>query len=240
MTDEIQYTADLEVELVKHNVSDGDAIWAARVSTAGERSLDARDEDPAASRGLLRFLLRERHGSPFEHGSMTFRVTMPRFVGREQLRHRAGFSYNEESGRYRKYQPHFYVPGPDRPSVQVGKPGAYTFELGTEKQYDLVVDAYITSISVAWQQYNRMLDGGIAREMARGVLPEAILSTMYITCNARSLMHYLSLRTKDERAEKQSYPQWEIEQVARKMEAHFAELMPITYEAFNDYGRVAP
>ena len=240
MTDEIQLTSALEVELVKHNVSDSDAIWAARVSTAGERSLDARNEDPAASRGLLRFLLRERHGSPFEHGSMTFRVTMPRFVGREQLRHRAGFSYNEESGRYRKYEPRFYAPGTKRPLVQVGKPGAYEFTFGTPEQHELVTDAYFIAISTAWQQYNRMLDGGIAREVARGVLNEAILSTMYITCNPRSLMHYLSLRTKDERAEKKSYPQWEIEQVARQLEAEFAKLMPITYEAFNDYGRVAP
>jgi thymidylate synthase (FAD) len=231
---------EMHVEVVKHNLSDADVIWAARVSTAGEASLESLDEDPAKSRGLIRFLLRERHGSPFEHGSITFRVTMPRFVGREQLRHRAGFSYNEESGRYRKYEPNFYVPGPERPLVQVGKAGAYTFELGTEEQYNLMLDAYFISIGVAWEQYNRMLDGGIAREVARGVLPEAIFSTMYITCNARSLMHYLSLRTKDDRAEKKSYPQWEIEQVARQMEASLAELMPITYEAFNDYGRVAP
>src|SRR5690606_28081346 len=128
----------------------------------------------------------------------------------------AGFSYNEESGRYRKYEPNFYVPGHERPIVQVGKAGAYTFEMGTEEQYDLMIDAYLISIATVWEQYNRMLDGGIAREVARGVLPETIFSTMYITCNARSLMHYLSLRTKDDRAEKMSYPQWEIEQVARK------------------------
>jgi len=231
---------EMHVEVVKHNLSDADVVWAARVSTAGEASLESLDEDPAKSRGLIRFLLRERHGSPFEHGSITFRVTMPRFAGREQLRHRAGFSYNEESGRYRKYEPNFYVPGHERPIVQVGKAGAYTFEMGTEEQYDLMIDAYLISIATVWEQYNRMLDGGIAREVARGVLPETIFSTMYITCNARSLMHYLSLRTKDDRAEKMSYPQWEIEQVARKMEKSLAELMPITYEAFNDYGRVAP
>lgn len=239
MTD-FNTNGELHVEVVKHSLSDADVVWAARVSTAGEASLESLEQDPAESRGLIRFLLRERHGSPFEHGSITFRVTMPRFVGREQLRHRVGFSYNEESGRYRKYEPNFYVPGPERPLVQVGKAGAYTFEFGTQEQHELVVDAYLISIGTAWKQYNRMLDGGIAREVARGVLPETIFSTMYITCNARSLMHYLSLRTKDDRAEKKSYPQWEIEQVARKMETSLGELMPITYEAFNDYGRVAP
>lgn len=237
---EIQFLTDVEVELVKHNVSDADPIMAARVSTAGEASLAAATADPAESRGLLRFLLRERHGSPFEHGSLTFRVTMPRYAGREQLRHRAGFSYNEESGRYREYEPRFYVPSGDRPLQQVGKAGAYDFIHGSDLQVQVTRAAYERVIAFAWDHYKALLASGVAREVARGVLPETIMSTMYITVNPRALMHYLSLRTKDDRAEKKSYPQWEIERVARKMEALWAETMPLTYEAFNDYGRVAP
>lgn len=239
MTD-IEFKDRVEVELVKQSLSDLDVVWAARVSTAGEASLDALDEKAEESRGLIRFLLRERHGSPFEHGSMTFRVTMPRYVGREQLRHRIGFSYNEESGRYRRYDPVFYVPGPERPLVQVGKAGAYEFVPGTPEQYEIMEDAYRIAVNTCWEQYERQLNAGIAREVARGVLPETLFSTMYVTLNARSMMSYLSLRTKDDRAEKKSYPQWEIEQVARQMENIWAELMPITYEAFNDFGRVSP
>lgn len=236
----IKWSSDVEVELVKHNVSDADPVFAARVSTAGERSLSDLERDPNESRGLIRFLVRERHGSPFEHGSMTFRVTMPRYAGREQLRHRSGFSYNEESGRYREYDPSFYIPGPERPLQQVGKAGAYEFVAGTDGQIDAMVSAYLIAVETCWEQYQRMLSAGIAREVARGVLPETLFSTMYITCNPRALMHYLSLRTKDHRAEKKSYPQHEIELVARKMEEAWADLMPLTHEAFNDSGRVAP
>src|SRR3546814_8436957 len=78
-----------------------------------------------------------------------------------------------------------------------------------------------------------MLAAGVAREVARLSLPVGVLSSMYATCNARSLMHFLSLRTKDERAKVKSFPQWEIELVARKMEAEWARLMPLTHEAFN-------
>ena len=85
-----------------------------------------------------------------------------------------------------------------------------------------------------------MLDAGVAREVARTVLPVGIYSSMYATCNARALMHFLSLRTKHEDATFPSFPQREIEMVAEKMEACFAELMPLTYAAWQANGRVAP
>src|SRR3712207_3555425 len=96
---EPSWRSDMTVELVKATASDNDVIWAARVSTAGEQSLSARDEDPARSSGLINYLMRERHGSPFEHNSMTFLVSAPIFVFREFHRHRIGWSYNESSGR---------------------------------------------------------------------------------------------------------------------------------------------
>ncbi len=97
---QVRFRSDVTVDLVKSSASDADVVFAARVSTQGERSLASVDSDAAESAGLIRFLMRERHGSPFEHSVMTFYVSAPIFVWREHMRHRMA-SYNEESGRYR-------------------------------------------------------------------------------------------------------------------------------------------
>ena len=135
----IDYLSPQWLDLVKHAASDADVIWAARVSTKGEQSLADVNADPQRSAGLINYLMRDRHGSPFEHSSMTFFVQAPIFMWREHFRHRIA-SYNEESGRYRELRPVFYVPGPDRRLVQQGKPGAYEFVAGTAEQYELVVE----------------------------------------------------------------------------------------------------
>ena len=161
----IEFRSDVTVELVKANASDADVIFAARVSTKGEPSLDDVDADPAKSRGLINYLMRDRHGSPFEHNSMTFYVHAPIFVFREFMRHRMA-SYNEESGRYRELRPVFYVPGPERKLVQEGKPGAYEFVEGTPEQHGSCSrDA--DRVPQAYAAYQRMLDAGVAREVAR-------------------------------------------------------------------------
>jgi thymidylate synthase (FAD) len=234
------WRSDMTVELVKATASDNDVIWAARVSTLGEQSLEARDEDPTRSKGLVNYLMRERHGSPFEHNSMTFLVSAPIFVFREFHRHRIGWSYNESSGRYRELDPVFYVPAPDRHLVQEGKAGHYVFVEGTPEQYETVVTATKRACTDAFRAYQEMLRAGVAREVARGVLPVATYSSMYATCNARSLMAFLSLRTKREDATFPSYPQREIELVGEAMEAEWARLMPITHAAFDANGRVSP
>jgi thymidylate synthase (FAD) len=155
------------------------------------------------------------------------------------MRHRIA-SYNEESGRYRELRPVFYVPGPGRKLVQEGKPGHYTFVDGSAAQH-AVVDAETRRICTeAYAAYQRMLAAGIAREVARIVLPLTIYSSMYVTFNARSLMNFLSLRTKREDSRFPSFPQREIEMVAEKMEAEWARLMPLTHAAFEANGRVAP
>ena len=237
---DIKLRDSVEVSTMQASLTDESVAWAARVSTVGERAWDVTEREAEKTRGLIRFLMRDRHGTPYEHGSVTFRVTAPRYVGREMLRHRAGVSFNEESGRYREYDPEFYIPGDDRPLVQVGKPGAYSFEPGNEWQSEVVGEVYRDVVWRAWKGYQRMLDAGVAREVARGVLPETLFSTMYVTMNPRSLMHFISLRTRDDRAQYPSGPQHEIELVAREMEKVLEELMPLTYEAFNDFGRVAP
>ena len=236
---EVIFRDDVSVELIKASASDADVIWAARVSTAGEQSMDEIGEDPARSAGLINYLARERHGSPFEHTSMTFFISAPIFVFREFMRHRIA-SYNEESGRYRELKPVFYVPNKERNLIQIGKTGAYEFVPGTQEQFDITVDAMKDAYVVAYESYKKMLDAGIAREVARAVLPVATYSSMYVTMNARALMNFLSLRTAREGSHFPSYPQREIEMVAEKMEAEFAKLMPLTYQAFEKSGRVAP
>jgi thymidylate synthase (FAD) len=239
---EIVFRSDVTVELVRASAADSDVLFAARVSTQGEQTLESASSGQDATvrdRGLINYLMRDRHGSPFEHNSMTFYVQAPIFVFREFMRHRIA-SYNEESGRYRELRPVFYVPGTDRNLIQVGKPGAYDFLPGTPEQHAMV-DAEVRAVcEAAYASYQRMLDAGIAREVARTVLPVTIYSSMYVTMNARSLMNFLSLRTKREGTHFPSFPQREIEMVAELMEQRFAELMPLTYESFNGNGRVAP
>lgn len=233
------FRSDMSVDLVKHSASDADVIWAARVSTAGEQSLDEINKDPAKSAGLINYLARERHGSPFEHTSMTFFISAPIFVFREFMRHRIA-SYNEESGRYRELQPVFYVPAPERKLVQIGKTGSYEFIDGTQEQYNITVSSMKESYVFAYEKYQKMLEAGVAREVARAVLPVGLYSSMYVTMNARALMNFLSLRTSREGSHFPSYPQREIEMVAEKMEEVFARLMPLTHGAFEKSGRIAP
>ncbi|CAM5399939.1 FAD-dependent thymidylate synthase [Streptomyces canus] len=236
----IELRDDVTVELVKHSAADSDVLFAARVSTVGEQSLEELSKDPERSKGLINYLMRDRHGSPFEHNSMTFFINAPILVFREFMRHRVGWSYNEESGRYRELQPVFYVPGPDRKLVQQGRPGKYVFVEGTPEQHESVGSAMEESYRQAYRAYQEMLAQGVAREVARSVLPVGLFSSMYATCNARSLMHFLGLRTQHEQATVPSFPQREIEMVGEKMEAEWAKLMPLTYAAFNANGRVAP
>ena len=134
----------------------------------------------------------------------------------------------------------FYVPGPERNLVQQGKPGAYEFVPGTPEQTPSSTPRCARSCEEAFASYQRMLDAGIAREVARIVLPLTIYSSMYVTVNARSLMNFLSLRTKHEGSTFPSFPQREIEMAAEAMEQHFERLMPITHAAFNANGRVSP
>lgn len=239
MPDEIQFRSDVSVELVRASAQDADVLFAARVSTKGEQSLEDVDADPERSRGLINYLMRARHGSPFEHNSMTFYVQAPIFVFREFMRHRIA-SYNEESGRYRELRPVFYVPGPERRLVQEGKPGHYVFVDGTPEQHALVEAETRGACEHAYAAYRRMLDAGIAREVARIVLPLTIYSSMYVTLNARSLMNFLSLRTKRDDSHFPSFPQREIEMCAERMEEEWRRLMPVSHAAFETNGRVAP
>lgn len=235
MTD-IQFTDQIRVEFIDHLGSDLDIARAAWVSTMGER---ADEGDPARVNGLINMLMRDRHGSPFEQGMLRFRVSAPIVVFREHHRHRIA-SYNEVSGRYVEMKPEFYVPPRYRPLIQIGKPGAYTFEQGSDEQYAAVSDMFTATSKDAWWSYQYLLEKGIAKEVARMVLPLNTMSTMIVAMNPRALMNFLSLRVNHADARFQTFPMWEINQVAIAYEFYFADKFRLTWEAFNRNGRVAP
>lgn len=219
----VQFDDKMRVELIKCNASDVDVARAAWVSNYGE---DAREKDAGRIEGLINFLYREKHMSPFEHGSFTFFVDVPIFVAREFMRHRT-FSYNEVSGRYTTLKPKFYLPSIKRPVVQQGKIGNYYFTAGTDEQYAQMVARKKQTIELEWQNYLEQLDLGIAREVARDELGVGIYTQFYATVNPRNLMQFLTLRTA-------SNALYEIRDTAEQME-NFLELqMPLTWKVFNN------
>ena len=164
----------------------------------------------------------------------------PIFVFREFQRHRIA-SYNEESGRYKELSPVFYVPAPERNLVQTGKTGALRiFARICRAGCSCRTGSKISFTELRTSPTSACLEAGVAREVARIVLPLNIYSSMYVTMNSRALMNFLSLRTQREGTHFPSFPQREIEMCAEKMEDFWAPLMPYTYEAFNKNGRVAP
>lgn len=229
---EVTMTSDVSVELVRRLAGDDFVANAARVSTLGEFA----EESDRPIDGLIRALMRDRHGSPFEHNHFAFRVHAPLFVWTEHLRHRVGWNFNGESGRYKVMEPVFYTPPAERGLTQVGKAMEYDIRSGSDAQREFTASLTRLNAQGCYETYEQLLDRGIAREVARQVLPVNLMSTYYTACNARSLMAFLSLRTTSE----QSRPLWEIEQIAKGYEAALAEAMPITHAAFNEFGRCAP
>jgi len=229
---DIIFRSDMTVELIDCMGGDYSVVRSARVSSGSVGDDASRDV------GLINYLMRDRHGSPFEHAVFTFRIEAPIFVFREFMRHRIA-SYNEESGRYKELEGVFYIPNENRKLIQEGKPGAYTFEPGTTAQYVEVKYSLDVNSHHAYLRYQHLLEQGVAREVARMVLPVNIYSSMYVTMNARSLMNFLSLRS-EEQGTYPSFPQWEIADVARQMELVFSEKMPHTHMSFVKNGRVAP
>lgn len=229
----VRFRADFDVDLIDVMGTDARIVAAARVSTVGSK---ADDEDAP---GLINFLMKNRHGTPFEHCVMQFRVCAPIFVWREHHRHRIA-SYNEESGRYKQLEPVFYKPSSTRPLQQQGKPGHYEYVQGDRDQFVAVQDALSDNSAEAYAQYEALLDKGIAKEVARMVLPVNIYSTCYVTMNLRALMNFLSLRLKSEGSFFPSFPQREIEMVAERYFEHFWRAFPVTADAFIKNGWVSP
>jgi thymidylate synthase (FAD) len=207
--------------------SDLSVVNSARVSFGRRKEeMDESDE------GLIRFLMRDRHGTPFEHNAFRFHIRAPIFVVREWMRHRVG-SFNEFSMRYAKATDDFYVPELDDVRTQVGKPGAYSFEPVEPELAEETREALEAVYEQAFATYERLVEAGVARELARSVLPVAAYTEFYWTVNARALMNFVSLRAHET-------AQREIRRYAEAVETFLAEHMPVTHAAFVAAGRVAP
>ena len=202
-------------------------VNGARVSFA-RRKEEVDDSDE----GLIRFLMRDRHGTPFEHNSFRFHIRTPIFVAREWFRHRIG-SFNEFSMRYAKATDEFYVPAAEDVRSQVGKPGSYSFEQVSPEIAEQTREELQAVYETAYETYQRLVDLGVARELARCVLPVGAYTEFYWTVNARSLMNFISLRASET-------AQREIRRYAEACELFLAEKMPVTHAAFVANDRTAP
>jgi thymidylate synthase (FAD) len=194
------------MELTGVLASDLDVVNAARVSF-NVQSEEMSDRD----KGLIKYLIRNRHGTPFEH--------------------RAGHSYNEWSARYSQLAPDFYIPA--TVLTQTGKPGNYSYEELDSTSTEHFQRRLEDSSSLAYQLYEEALASGVAKQQARLFLPVNTYSEMIWTCNPRSLMHFLSLRNAPE-------AQMEIREYAKVAEMFFSQYMPVTAAAFVDGGRQSP
>jgi thymidylate synthase (FAD) len=202
-------------------------VNSARVSF-GRQVKEMSDADA----GLIRFLMRDRHGTPFEHNAFRFHIRCPLFVAREWFRHRIG-SFNEFSMRYARATDDFYVPDPEDVRTQVGKPGAYSFDPVDPELAEATREELRAVYETAYATYERLVEQGVARELARAALPIGVYTEFYWTVNARALMNFVSLRAAET-------AQREIRRYADAVEQFLAQKMPVTHEAFVAGGRVAP
>lgn len=199
LNDEISY-----VKLEGAFGGDIDVVNSARVSFAKKvTQMEEKDNK------LIKYLADHEHGTPFEHNFIKFEVKAPIFVFREWHRHRAGWSYNEQSMRYleggKDIELEFYIPGRlRRQSLSNRQASAEAFDSG-----DLIA-SMITAYSASTGCYRKLIEGGVAKEIARSVLPVGLYSCMVASCNLRSLLHFLKLRLAEN-------AQWEIRQYAKAM-----------------------
>jgi thymidylate synthase (FAD) len=217
-----------EVELLDVLGNDLSVVNAAKVSFAAQVA-----EIDEASIGLINYLMKNKHATPFEHVVFKFRIKAPIFVTREWMRHRWS-SFNEMSMRYHKPQNiDYYIPSFNDIRKQIGKPGAYSFEEISDPQVkDAFYSIFRQSMLAADEAYYKLIDMGIAKEIARCVLPVSQYTEFIWTVNARSLINFISLRNEES-------AQYEIQEYAKIIELMFSKIMPITHEAFEKAGRVA-
>lgn len=246
---EPEFTSKITVELVSHYGGDWLICDAARVSSTHGEGSGPRDCKPsAADTGLIRSLIKGRHGGPFGHGGLTVFVEAPIFVFREWRTHRVymaqatdDFSYSEASARYRPVTGKFWIPDRERPLI---KPEGYkamrpSFERADSDTFTRLLWVMEAETRSVWKAYQAALADGIAPEVARAILPVSLYSAMYVSCNPRSLLHFLSLRVASQESLVPTYPQLEIQTAALELERIFAKLWPVTYAEWVANGRTS-
>ncbi len=205
------------VRLVNCMGGDVDISRAARVSY----NHPPRDEDGK----LIRYLMKNRHTSPFEAVVLTFEVQAPIFILRQWHRHRT-WSYNEVSARYTELPEVFYVPSPDK----IGTQSTDNKQMRTDEENALAETAVAVMGAMcqdAFKTYRDLLEMGTPRELARSVLPLATYSRMFATVDLHNLFHFLRLRIHE-------HAQWEIREYAKAMMEITRQVAPLATEAFED------
>jgi len=220
------------VGLIDHMGSDDSIVQAARVSYG--KGTKKVNED----RGLIRYLLRHKHTTPFEMVTLKFHIKMPIFVARQFIRHRTA-SVNEYSGRYSVMVDEFYVPElenilPQSTTNKQGRGGSMN-EHDQIQVRNTIIEANRDCYTVYQKLLNNINDSsfsdefkGLSREMARGVLNVNNYTELYWSINLHNLFHFLKLRLDD-------HAQWEIQQVAKALYSLTKKVVPIASEAFEDY-----
>ena len=217
---EITFRSDCRVTYIDHIGDDKRIAQAARVSTAG------LDNDREKYVGLVRALIRDGHWSPLESCTMTIAFDVPAFTRDQIIRHRS-MSFSVFSLRYSEAKPVFWVPSDDRPLVQVGKALDYRREKGDDEQAELARESITVVAESAWNMYQDMIDGGIANEVARTVLPNSIYSPFWATGNLRSWLHFVGIRN-------DPHAQREVREAAEKVENIIGERWPVALAAYRD------
>ncbi len=204
------------VELVRVSGSDVDVVNAARVSY-GKITDKVSERDIV----LIKFLMDHNHTSPFEHNQLPFRIKCPLFVARQWMRHRM-HSYNEISYRYVKAPMEFYLPPKWRSQDTKNKQAS----IGAFDDAELTA-AYKKAIDQAVQSYEQLLQAGIGRELARGILPTCVYTQFIFTTNLHALMHFMKLRL-------DAGAQYEIRRYAQSLLQLALPHFPVSLGAWKD------
>lgn len=210
------------IRLVDFMGSDNRVVSSARVSFGGVSKGEEQDKR------LIKYLLEHRHHTPFEHCYFQFHVCCPIYVARQWMRHRWG-SFNEISARYTQVKDEFYIPAEFRGQDIKNRQGSVKADFDNEALRKL----YEESVESSFATYNKLIEAGVAREMARGVLPVCQYTQFYWSVNARSLLNFLQLRT-------DGHAQYEIRVYADAIAKIFKEKMPWSWEAFEALDKTLP
>lgn len=205
------------IRYIDHLGSDLRIVEAARVSYGGASKGEEADKK------LLFYLYRNRHTSPFEQCNITFNIKFPIFLMRQFVRHRT-FRLNEWSGRYSELADEFFIPSCWRTQDAKNKQGSVVAELNHDQLDAIALEVY----SHAHSRYKDMLSMGVAKEMARFILPVGIYTEIYVNCDLHNLLHFLRLRL-------DPHAQQEIRIVATAMAEIASKLFPWTFEAFTRF-----